>query len=250
MRPLSIAVIFTFTVAIVFTIAGCGSRQAVLHGPSKKSPATQKPYRVNGRTYYPVDSTHGFRESGKASWYGKKFHGRKTANGETFDMYARTGAHKTLPMNTMVLVRNLDNGRETVVRINDRGPFSRGRIIDLSYGAAKKIDMIRSGTARVEIVALGESVGTGTTRDRLKYQDFNTGNFYIQVGSFLDKNNAVNLARLLDDTGLKITIQPFRTNGKTYHRVQVYAGTSLQFAKQFELRIRNRGYPGSFIIAR
>jgi rare lipoprotein A len=93
----------------------------------------------------------GWDEEGIASWYGKKFHGRRTANGERYDMYGISAAHKTLPFGSVVLVRNMNNGRELKVRINDRGPFVRGRIIDLSYGAARKLDMIRDGIVPVRI---------------------------------------------------------------------------------------------------
>jgi rare lipoprotein A len=251
MTTSSLAVKILLAITLASLIGGCATRKIVSHPPSsKKYPTTQRPYKINGKTYYPIDSARGYRESGTASWYGKKFHGRKTANGETYNMYAKTAAHKTLPMNTMVLVKNLENGRETVVRINDRGPFSRGRIIDLSYTSANEIDMVRKGTARTQIITLGESTGSGGNRDKLKYQDFDTGDFYIQIGAFLDKNNALNLARLFNSTGMKVTIQPYFSNGKTYHRVQIYAGTSLVLARQFEQQILGRGYSGSFIIAR
>jgi len=95
-----------------------------------------------------------FEQVGVASWYGKKFHGRKTASGEKFDMYKLTAAHRSLPFGTKVKVKNLDNGKEVVVRINDRGPFKKGRIIDLSYAAAKKVGMIRAGCARVRITVV------------------------------------------------------------------------------------------------
>lgn len=250
MNSSSLAARLVAAVLLVFFFAGCGTRYPVYKTPSKKAPATQHPYRVNGKTYYPIYSARGYRETGMASWYGKKFHGRKTANGETFNMYAKTAAHKTLPINTMVLVRNLENGRETVVRINDRGPFARGRIIDLSYASANEIGMVRNGVARTEIIALGEATGSQGTGDVLKFQDFNKGSFYIQVGSFLNKDNAVNLARLFTDRGMKITIQPYVTNGKTYHRVQIFAGTSLTLARQLEQQVLGIGFPGIFVIAR
>ncbi len=250
MSSYSLAIKILLGIALVSFVGGCSTSQTLLYTPSKKTPATQRPYKINGKKYYPIDSARGYRESGIASWYGNKFHGRKTANGETYNMYAKTAAHKTLPMNTMLLVRNLENGRETVVRINDRGPFSRGRIIDLSYTAANDIDMVRKGTARTEVIALGESTGMDGGGNKLKYQNFNKGNFYIQVGSFLNKNNASDLARFLNNNGMKVSIQPYITNGQTYHRVQVYAGTSLTLARQLEQRILGSGYSGSFVIAR
>lgn len=115
---------------------------------------TVKSYTVSGSTYYPIKKADGFSETGIASWYGKKFHGRKTASGERYDQNKMTAAHKTLPFGTRVRVKNKDNGKNAVVTINDRGPFVKGRIIDVSRAAAKKLGMINSGTAKVRIEAL------------------------------------------------------------------------------------------------
>ncbi len=112
-----------------------------------------KPYQVAGVWYYPKEDPH-YDEKGIASWYGKKFHGRNTANGEIYDMNALTAAHKTLPMPTMVRVTNLENGRSVVLRVNDRGPFVHGRIIDVSRRAAQLLGFMRNGTARVRVEAL------------------------------------------------------------------------------------------------
>lgn len=117
--------------------------------------ATMRPYNVFGIRYYPFVANVGDQFDGIASWYGPDFHAKKTSNGEIYNMYAMTAAHKTLPMNTVVRVDNLDNGRSTIVRINDRGPFVAGRIIDLSNKAAHEIDMVRKGTARVKVTVLG-----------------------------------------------------------------------------------------------
>lgn len=111
-------------------------------------------YTVFQKRYRVLPSSHGFREKGPASWYGRKWHGRKTANGETYDMYAMTAAHKHLPLPTYLKVTNLQNGRHVVVRVNDRGPFHGKRIIDLSYTAAAKLDLLSPGTAWVEIEAI------------------------------------------------------------------------------------------------
>ena len=111
-------------------------------------------YEVLGETYRVMDSSTGYKERGVASWYGKKFHGRLTSNREPYDMYAMTAAHKTLPLPTYVRVRNLRNNKSIVVRVNDRGPFVHNRIIDLSYAAATKLDMIRDGTSLVEVTAI------------------------------------------------------------------------------------------------
>ncbi len=243
------------TVSVLIFLGGCGGTPPITPEPSaRKRPPTQRPYTINGKTYYPIESADGYKEKGKASWYGKKFHGRKTANGETYDMYAKTAAHKTLPMGTILLVRNLDNGMETVVRVNDRGPFVRGRIIDLSYTAASEVNMVRSGVVRTEIIAMGEPAQParkgGKAPTELKHPDFFKGNYYIQVGSFLNKDNAERLARLFLAAGTKAIIQPFITSGHKYYRVQVFAGTSLKLAKVMEQKLVGEGYTGAFVFAR
>jgi rare lipoprotein A len=131
----------------------------------------KSPYTVLGKTYHLLSSSDNYREQGFASWYGRKFHGAQTSNGEIYDMYGMTAAHKTLPIPTFVRVKNLENGREVIVRVNDRGPFHDGRIIDLTYTAAKKLGFVEQGVARVEVTAIdpatwaddrGENVVAGT----------------------------------------------------------------------------------------
>ncbi|MEJ1162933.1 septal ring lytic transglycosylase RlpA family protein [Variovorax sp. CCNWLW186] len=130
----------------------------------RSSGGTSKPYTVLGRAYQPITDDRPFRESGIASWYGRKFHSASTASGEPYDMYAMTAAHKTLPLPSYVRVRNPANGREVIVRVNDRGPFVDGRIIDLSYTAALKLDLLR-GVAPVEIERItNEDIRTGAWR--------------------------------------------------------------------------------------
>ena len=132
--------------------------------PIRNSGGTSKPYTVLGRAYQPITDDRPFRESGIASWYGRKFHSASTASGEPYDMYAMTAAHKTLPLPSYVRVRNPANGREVIVRVNDRGPFVDGRVIDLSYTAALKLDLLR-GVAPVEIERItNEDIRTGAWR--------------------------------------------------------------------------------------
>ena len=126
-------------------------------GNKGSSAATMRPYTINDKTYYPTTVNVGDTASGTASWYGPNFHGKKTSNGETYNMNAMTAAHKTLPMNTMVKVTNLNNNRQTIVRINDRGPFVAGRVIDLSKAAANEIAMLGTGTAPVKLEIVGFS---------------------------------------------------------------------------------------------
>ena len=214
-------------------------------------PRTQKSYTINGKRYYPIPSAEGYNERGIASWYGGKFHGRKTSNGETYNKYAMTAAHKTLPMNTMLLVKNLDNGRKTVVRINDRGPFVRGRIVDLSYKAAKEIGMVKTGIARIQATALGEeSVVKWGEAPSLIYKDLSVGEFYVQIGAFANKANAVKLQRRFTDAGFTAVNLKYYGPESILYRVQVYVGTTLKRAKQAEKTLLGRGYVGAFIIAR
>ena len=131
-------------IVMLVVLIGCG-------GGTKVYKINTKPYTVAGQTYYPLESAKGFSETGVASWYGDKFHGRKTASGERYNQRDLTAAHKTLPFGTKVRVKNTQNGKSVFVRINDRGPFTKGRIIDVSRGAAKKLGMIKSGTAKVNI---------------------------------------------------------------------------------------------------
>jgi len=126
------------------------------------------PYTVLGKTYRVMKTAKGYKERGGASWYGTKFHGRLTSNGERYNMYEMTAAHKSLPIPTYVTVKNLDNGREIIVRVNDRGPFHEGRIIDLSYAAASKIGMLKKGTARVEVKAIDPREWKKSKRARKK----------------------------------------------------------------------------------
>lgn len=221
---------------------------------SARVPATQRPYRIKGKTYYPLPSAEGYQESGIASWYGEPFHGRKTSNGETYDMHAVSAAHKTLPMNTMVLVENLDNSRELVLRINDRGPFVRDRIIDLSLRAARELDMVQDGTARVRVTALGEAQQVsedGLTVTRfLPHQDLGKGEFYVQLGSFADRRNAERLLAALLRSGEQARLVPFDRGDILFHRVQVYAGDTLAAARQREQTFSAADFPGAFVIAR
>src|SRR6185369_4967688 len=154
-----------------------------------------KPYTINGERYEPLSSHEGFVQRGLASWYGSDFHGKETSNGEIYDMYAMTAAHKTLPLGVYVKVNNRENGRETVVRINDRGPFVNGRIIDLSYTAARQLGLLDKGTAPVKIEALGylDSNNQGKVAYRAP-ASYDRGSFGIQVGAFTALDNAQRMA--------------------------------------------------------
>ncbi len=217
---------------------------------SKKhySHPTQKPYVINNRIYYPIPSSYGFTQTGIASWYGEDFHGRKTSNAETYDMYEMTAAHKTLPMHTVLLVRNLENNREIVVRVNDRGPFVRGRIVDLSYTAAQKIGLIGRGTARVHLTALGDAQQGSEELKRLA-KTFYEGEFYVQIGSFANQNNALRLQKRFTQAGHTTLIQKYYGPDRIYYRVHVYVGKTLQRAEQERIALERRGYKDAFVIA-
>ena len=247
---------------------GCGSKPepTPTYGTPKSSPAvhraTMRPYTVRGVTYYPTVVRVGEKFRGIASWYGRDFHGRRTSNGEIYNMYAHTAAHKTLPMNTMVRVTNLRNGRSTVVRINDRGPFVGSRIIDLSYAAAKDIGVVGPGTAPVEIEVLGfdshiakKAAATRKTAaaakasrpQKLPRLEVVLDDFAVQIGSFRryegaritrDKNAVV-------DGCYKAVIRKFYYEGAPIYRVWLTGFSSEQEARDF---IESGRYPGAFII--
>jgi len=157
-----------------------------------------------------------YRESGGASWYGPGFHGRITASGERFNTNDFTAAHKTLPFGTRVRVTNTGNGKSVVVRINDRGPFIKGRIIDLSRAAAERLGMLESGTADVLVEELGGTGSAGTSSIRDQDTHSNSGKS-IQVASFGDRNNAERLVQRLGGAGLDAEIQ----QAGSYYRVIV-----------------------------
>ena len=137
---------FFLLLALVLSLAGCG----FFFSEKNK----RKSYVIKGKRYYILASANGFREKGLASWYGEPFHGRRTASGEVYDMHKISAAHKTLPLHTWVEVRNLDNNRVMTVRINDRGPFVSGRVIDLSRAAAQELGVLQPGLAKVHLKAI------------------------------------------------------------------------------------------------
>ena len=214
--------------------------------------ATQRPYKVAGVKYHPIHDASGFVQVGKASWYGRKFHGRKTSNGETYDMYDMTAAHKTLPMNTWVSVHNLENGRKIVVRINDRGPFVAGRIIDLSYTGAKRLGIVGPGTAKVTVTALGQAVSySPKTKDPVSFKavDYYKGNFTVQVGAFKIKQNAQAYREKLSRAYDNAHIAAARTDQGLYYRVRIGRFTKLEDAEKYSKELALRGFGTTFAVA-
>ncbi len=203
-----------------------------------------RPYMVGGKMYYPTIVKTGDIYRGIASWYGPNFHGKKTSNGEWYDMYAMTAAHKTFPMNTIVKVTNLLNGKSTIVRINDRGPFVKNRIIDLSYAAAKKIGVVARGTAPVRLEILGFH---GKILDPLdKRESVRLSNFYVQIGSFRKKRGAEFYKKRYDNYRGRyktIIVRGFYKGGVIY-RVWLSGFKSDNEAKDF---IKSGNFAGAFI---
>ena len=180
-------------------------------------------YAVHGKRYYTLDSSAGYRERGIASWYGTKFHGRRTSSGEPYDMYAMTAAHKSLPLPTYVQVTNLENGRRVVLRVNDRGPFHANRIIDLSYTAAWKLGILAKGTGYVEVLAIDprapEPVKVARAAPSPPPEDVR---LYIQTGAFSVKANAEQMKwRMQTVSGGPVNIEPVQMGGRITYRVRV-----------------------------
>jgi rare lipoprotein A len=221
------------------------------HKDTGKIPATQRPYTVFGKQYTPIASAHGFVQTGVASWYGTKFHGRKTANGEIYDMYAMTAAHKTLPMNTWVEVHNLENNRKIRVRINDRGPFVTGRVIDLSYTGAQKIGMVGPGTARVQVTALGAATQYAQKEPvAFRALDYWTGNFTVQVGAFQEKANADNFREKLSRSYPNAHIVIHEDHRGRFYRVRIGRFSNLMDAERFsDSLVKKDGFDQAFTVA-
>jgi len=223
----------------------------VLTLPEAERAKIPKPYVVNGVRYYPLPDAYGFVEYGKASWYGKEFHGRPTSSGEIYNMYGRTAAHKLLPLDTVVKVTNLNNQKTIILPVNDRGPFVKSRVIDLSYGAARDLDMIGPGVVDVKVEALAREAGEVKGRDGftplIEVQDFRRGEFTIQVGAFESQQNAMKLAERLRASLDEVRITVYEdARGKTFHRVQVSKSETLDQAEAMERKLEVMGFADAF----
>ncbi len=243
-------------------------------------------YTVYNKTYYPLKSSQGFVESGVASWYGTKFHGRRTSSGETYNIYGMTAAHKTLPLPTYVEVTNLDNGKSIIVKVNDRGPFHDNRIIDLSYVAALKLDVVKTGTARVEIRAIDPRNPTAhrqTTPTTLPEADQPmvialeepdtipttviaepitqansqpqtkpieaTKPFYLQIGAFSSFINADSLrSRLLPVAGNQVSISKTIGSSQPVYRVRIGPLKYEQELEKLSLKLAAEGITNTRVV--
>ncbi|MET0499506.1 MAG: septal ring lytic transglycosylase RlpA family protein [Steroidobacteraceae bacterium] len=194
-------------------------------------------YQVFGKRYFVLPDAAGYSERGVASWYGPGFHAADTANGERYDMYAMSAAHKTLPLPTYVLVTNLRNGRSITVRVNDRGPFKDTRIIDLSYSAAMKLDMIREGTAFVEVRALTPGQAPVAPSPGAAQS------LFVQAGAFGTEANALRLVTQLRAKGLgNAFVRQDLVGGQTMFRVRVGPIPSVDEFDKALARLKSLGF--------
>lgn len=205
-------------------------------------------YRALGKNYHVLPSSNGYKERGLASWYGTKFHHKRTSSGEAYNMFGMTAAHRTLPIPCYVRVTNLQNGKQVIVKVNDRGPFRHNRIIDLSYVAAKKLGIYGTGTGLVEVAAL-DSRQRHFSLPTLKIS--NKPNMYLQLGAFSQRSNAEKLAQRIK----QLTPEPIRldTNsqrGRTIYRVQIGPFPSIAMIDRVHAKIRGKGLGDSMTVIR
>ena len=249
--------------AVSILLSACGRTSTVGDGPPRASvdvasipdavPKVERKsrhgnpasYAVYGKRYYTLDSSDGYRERGIASWYGTKFHGRRTSSGEPYDMYAMTAAHKTLPLPTYVRVTNLKNRRSVVLRVNDRGPFHTNRIIDLSYTAASKLGILSKGTGYVEVLALDPR-----SPEPIRVAESKPGpnpasesvRLYLQTGAFSVRANAEQMKwKMQSVSGGPVNIKPVQIGGRTTYRVWVGPIASVNKADRLAQQISDLG---------
>jgi rare lipoprotein A len=198
MKKPNFKILTLYLVFLILFLAACVPRHRIVY--ERRTPPPEKG-AIEKRESRGV-------QQGIASWYGADFHGKQTSSGEVYDMYQLTCAHNTLPLGTMVMVTNLENGRSVELKVNDRGPFVKGRIIDVSYAAARMLDMSEKGTAMVKVEVFGPVIEQ-------------VQRFTLQVGSFADETNAQKLAEQLRKSFESVTITTLETPTQKYHRVRV-----------------------------
>jgi len=246
----------------VMTLSACGSAPpprvagdaAPLPPPSSGKVKIGKPYRIAGVWYYPKDDV-AYDHIGVASWYGPNFHGKPTASGERYDQYALTAAHTTLPLPSYVEVSNLENGRKIILKVNDRGPFAKGRIIDVSKRGAQLLGFQNKGTARVRVrrtdrygnpLVISREEPTYAARPTQPISDVMP--VFVQVGSFLNYNNAHALQGRLADLG-RISLEAAMVQGQTTYRVRIGPFSQAEDAGRILARVQSRGFPNARIIS-
>jgi len=251
-----------FSIFSMFILSGCSFWGSPSHHDTKytskaRHKATMRTYRVRGRTYSPTYVSVGDTMRGVSSWYGPNFHGKLTSNGERYNMHAMTAAHKTWPMDTMVRVDNLKSGKSVVVRINDRGPFVSGRVIDCSYAAGKKIGLDRTGIAQVKLTVIGfagkvykapKRKSTKVTIKPLPVPRVMLSDFGIQVGAFRRHEGAVIYKKRysrIAGSRLRVIIKKFTVDDAPLYRVWIMGFGSDDEANDF---IRDNDIAGGFLI--
>jgi rare lipoprotein A len=217
-------------VSVAVLSVGCAAKRPVAAAPPGPPAATENPPPPSPSARSPKTpalAPGSYTEEGNASWYGKPFHGRRASNGEIYDMYKLTAAHRTLPFDTMVRVTNLNNGKSTTVRITDRGPFVDNRIIDLSLAAAREIESIGPGVVPVRLEVIGDVDVTG-------------GFFTVQVGAFHERSNAERLRDRLSLSYTPIFIQQYSSSEGTFYRLRVGKISGEEAANDLAAQLRAR----------
>lgn len=212
-----------------------------------------KPYSALGQKYIPLKTAKGYKKRGMASWYGKRYHGKKTASGEVYNMYRMSAAHTVLPLPSYVKVTSVDNGRSVIVRVNDRGPFKHSRVIDLSYAAAHKLRLIEQGSGLVDVEAIDPSTYTSIKKSatantppphqtpiKNSNTDIATPQYRIQAGAFSSKTNAENLLKRIQGLGIEQNTNIKRVYNNGLHRLIIGPYNSKQEAEQVASTIRKK----------
>lgn len=253
--------IFALSIAATLFFAGCaGKRNEIKYSEPHQvdmtketkagsNTAKMKPYTVNGKTYYPSLVSVGEEYSGIGSWYGADALNKYTANGEVYDMHADTAAHKTLPMNTIVRVTNTLTNKSVVARINDRGPFIEGRIVDLSYSAAKSVDMDKTGTAPVKLTVLGfDGKIAALPASNIQKENRQISGMALQIGAFRNKSGADEWAAKHSNANgaYKTTVKSYEFLGAPMYRVMLTGFRGEAEVKDF---IKEGRFPGSFAVS-
>ena len=227
--------------------------------PEPLSSIGNQPYTVFNKTYYPLKDAAGYHARGIASWYGRQFRGKFTSDGERYNMYAMTAAHKTLPLPSYARVTDLTNGRSVIVRVNDRGPFLNNRLIDLSYAAAAKLGMLRTGTALVEVDGIAPwenpvqvattQAGTIPGAPAAKAATLDPPRLYLQVGAFASRRNAETLRTRLEKADFtQVCVQRSRSTPNVPFRVRIGPLPSVADSDRLARRIAAYGIHNAYVV--
>ncbi len=231
---------------ICLLLAACGTtgpRVAVEPGHPGLRP-WQRPYTVDGKRYAPLQSADGYREEGLASWYGAEEHGGPTSNGETFDMHRPTAAHKTLPLGCIIRVTSKLNGKTTVARVNDRGPFVEGRIVDLSYRGAKDLDMLKSGVTPVTLEVMDNAIQPPPAAAA----PTDSSTFTLQVAAFTDGERARSISEKMQKELKYATVRRVETERGSVYRVHAGRFRSRSEALAAKEALARNGFPDTFVV--